>query len=198
MPVFRIGTGREKLPQELIAAGVLDKRQYDPSAGIIRSADGKLELNRKLETFRVVTPACETLILPAGRSGRGDFLAAENRIGRAVFAAIASDGKPLREADRILLLHLTDSQATKAKFSSPAMERLDSWGTTPFLAARGEAVLTFSPAAGRNYRLFAVDTAGKRLAELPLNRTETGGLSALLKVFNPFGSVFAYELEARP
>ena len=69
-------------------------------------------------------------------------------------------------------------------------------GEPPFLAARGEAVLTLRPAAGRQYRLHAVDTAGKRLAEIPLTPGGDGSLGCRIAVFNPFGAVFAYELEA--
>ena len=112
-----------------------------------------------------------------------------------MFAAAAADFLPLTESKRILLLHLTDSQATKAKFASPAMERLESWGTTPFLAARGEAELTLTPPPGASYRLHAVDTSGKRVAELPLKRRADGKLTVSLTVFRPSGAVFAYELE---
>lgn len=44
------------------------------------------------------------------------------------------------------------------------------------------------------YRLFAVNTAGKRLNEIPLVR-KNDGLGAILKVFQPSGAVFAYELQ---
>ena len=76
------------------------------------------------------------------------------------------------------------------------MEQLDGWGTTPFLAARGEAVLTLAPADGRNYRVYAVDTAGKRLGEVKTLRAKDGKLTLPLRVFQPFGTVLAYELEA--
>ncbi|PVY45494.1 glycoside hydrolase family 5 protein [Victivallis vadensis] len=166
--------------------------------GCFRTADGNVVFDSAAETFEAVTPQAEAFILPAGETGTGRFCRVGNHVGKAVVGVISVDSKPLRESGRMLVLHLTDSAATKMRYADQDHRKLEEWGTTPFLAARGEAVLTFSPAAGRNYRLFAVDTAGKRLAELPLNRTETGGLSALLKVFNPFGSVFAYELEARP
>mgnify|MGYP000237198982 FL=1 len=47
---------------------------------------------------------------------------------------------------------------------------------------------------GIQYRLFAVNTAGKRLNEIPLVR-KNDGLGAILKVFQPSGAVFAYELQ---
>ena len=62
------------------------------------------------------------------------------------------------------------------------------------IAARGEAEIMLNPEPGTQYRLFAVNTAGKRLNEIPLVR-KNGSLSAALKVFQPSGAVFAYELQ---
>ncbi len=196
LPVSSAAPGRKTLIQELIDAGHLEKGCYDAASGFYRSLGGAIELNRSKQTFRALSDVCEVLILPAGRKMSGAFLSAENKVGRAVLAAIAVDGKRLREADRILLLHLTDTQATKAKFASPEMEQLDGWGTTPFLAARGEAVVTLAPADGRDYRVYAVDTAGKRLGELKTVRAKEGKLTLPVRVFQPFGTVLAYELEA--
>ena len=195
VPVLKAGPQEHGVLEKLLKAGLLTSRQYDPGAGIFRSSGGEIEIDRKREMFRAVSPVCEVLILPAGRKGATPLMQVNNKTGRAVFAAAAADFLPLTESKRILLLHLTDSQATKAKFASPAMERLDSWGTTPFLAARGEAELTLTPPPGAVYRLHAVDTSGKRLAELPLKRRPDGSLTVSLTIFRPSGAVFAYELE---
>ncbi len=193
-PVFKVTGNEENLANRLTAAKILTPGQCDADREIYRSFDGKLELDRKGETFKAVSPGCEVLILPAGKEGRGDLLAVKNLRGRAVFAAIAADGKPLKTSARLLLLHLTDTQATKARFASAALEQLDQWGTTPFLAERGEAVLTLRPAAGKTPRLHAVDTAGKRLAEVPVTAAGDGVFTAPLSVFNRFGTVLAYEV----
>ena len=195
IPVLNAGPKDHGILEKLLKAGLLNSRQCNPADGIFRSSGGEIEIDRKRETFRAVSPACEVLILPAGKKGTTPFLQVNNKNGRAVFAAAAADFLPLTESKRILLLHLTDSQATKAKFASPAMERLESWGTTPFLAARGEAELTLTPPPGASYRLHAVDTSGKRVAELPLKRRADGKLTVSLTVFRPSGAVFAYELE---
>ncbi len=189
MPGLAIGVGSivgTETPRQNALPG---KEFYDPDNGIYRTVTGQIELNSKKETFRVLSPTCETLILPAGMSNAGSFLKVVNKIGRGVFSAISTDQKPLSESDRILILHLTNTLPTKMKFSSTTMECIESYGVTPFLAARGEAELTLSLKNGVNYKLYAVDTAGKRLAEIPmLNGTFKAS------VFNPFGSVMAYEL----
>lgn len=56
------------------------------------------------------------------------------------------------------------------------------------------AILAGMLQPGTQYRLFAVNTAGKRLNEIPLVR-KNDGLGAILKVFQPSGAVFAYELQ---
>lgn len=56
------------------------------------------------------------------------------------------------------------------------------------------AILAGMLLPGIQYRLFAVNTAGKRLNEIPLVR-KNDGLGAILKVFQPSGAVFVYELQ---
>ena len=134
-------------------------------------------------------------MLPEKKSGKAGLLSVENKTGHGVFGLISADGKALASSKRMLLLHLTDTQATKAKFSSPAMNLLMSWGVTPFLAARGEAKITISLDPAK-YTLYAVNTAGKRLSEVKFN-AKNGKISFNANVFNKFGQVFAYELTAK-
>jgi len=196
--VFNAAPDYEQLLNDILNAGMIPNDHYDPATGFFRSIGGELELNQSKESFQAVTDACEAFILPAGEKARGRFLAAESLLGRVVIAAISADAQPLRLAKRILLLHLTDTQATKAKFASPAMEQLDSWGEPPFLAARGEATITLLATTGRNYRLHAVNSAGKHLAEVPLIPGADGTLSFKAQVFTDAGQVFAYELKDLP
>ena len=194
LPVFDAAPGKDDLIVRIVRAGLIERKNFESENGIFRSLDGRIELNRKAQTFRAVSDVCEAFVLPAGRSGKGDFLSAKSLAGRGVIAAVSTDNRPLKETDRILLLHLTDSHRTKTRFASSDMKQLDSWGTPPYLAARGEAEITLSPEPGTQYRLFAVNTAGKRLNEIPLVR-KNDGLGAILKVFQPSGTVFAYELQ---
>ena len=122
-------------------------------------------MNRQKETFRAISPVCEVFVLPAKKSGSGSFLSVKNISGRGVIAALSAENAPLKSAKRVLLLHLTDSHRTNAKFSAPDMRQLENWGTLPYLAARGEAEITLKPQNGE-YQLFAVDSAGKTLGVL--------------------------------
>ena len=194
IPVFDAAPGKDNLIENIIKAGLLDRKAFDRKAQFTRSLDGSIEMNRQKETFRAVSPVCEVLVLPAEKSGKGSFLSVKNISGRGVIAALSAEKSPLKSAKRVLLLHLTDCHRTNAKFSAADMRQLENWGTFPYLAQRGEAEITLKPQNGE-YQLFAVDSAGKTLGEIPLKKQADGSFKATLRVFQPFGQVFAYELK---
>ena len=107
---------------------------------------------------------------------------------------MSADGRALTDSSRILLLHLTDSQGSGIRFGNNRMIRLERWGKTPLLAACGEAQIALKTTQGSTYALYAVDTAGERLAEVPLSRSASGALCFPARVFTPNGVIFAYEL----
>ena len=192
LPVFRADGSDSALLPRMRDSGLLKTEWFDLENKIFRAPTGQLTLDCSNGTFKAVTASCEALILPAGKKGKGNFIEIENHIGHAVFSVMSADGKPLAESGRLLLIHLTDSQASKTKFSRK-MTRLESWGTMPFLAARGEAEITLHAPSGTKYTLYSVDTAGNRLAELPARRTDAG-IRFPVNVFTEKGSVFLYEL----
>lgn len=153
---------------------------------------GQLELDTVRQTFRAKAPGVEVLILPAKLSGSAEVLTVRNHVGRGVFSLQSVDGRGLRESERMLFLHLTDSQATLLKFDNPLVQQYSSWGKPPHLAARGKAEITLALPDGR-YRLYSCDTGGRRLAEVPL-KCSNGNVSFEAKVFRPEGCVFVYEL----
>lgn len=196
LPVFSAASSEKKLLEAMTAAGVLKPGWYDPAGGIFRASNGQITLDSRRQTFQVTTPGCEVLILPAKMQGSASFLKVKNRVGRAVFSVMSMDKKTLAESGRMLLLHLTDSQASRVKFHNSRLTQMEQWGVMPFLAARGEAEIELAAAPG-NYTLYAVDTAGKRLREIPVSRTGSGALRFSVKVFSKQGAVFAYELLRR-
>ena len=139
----------------------------------------------------MLTPECEAFILPAGENWSGKFWQVKNQKGRGVFAALSRDRQPLAESRRILLFHLTDTQAFKAEFSSPKMTRIIRWGQVPHMAAAGSAEISLPGEKGME--LYALDTAGQRLASIPLT-FRNGRAFAKLNIFNPFGQTMLYEL----
>jgi hypothetical protein len=194
-PVFKAVKGKNQLISSMAAAGVIPKECYDAKTQTCKSFDGKIKLSKQHGTYAVSSDNCDAVVLPEKKSGSSGLLSVENKTGHAVFGLISADGRKLADSKRILLLHLTDTQASKAKFNSPKMTLLISWGVTPFLAARGEAKITVALDPSK-YTLYAVNTAGKRLAEVKFD-SKGGKISFNASVFNKFGQVFAYELAAK-
>ena len=194
-PVFKTIKGKTRLISEIAAAGLIPKDCYDEKSQTCKSLDGKITLSKQQGIYAVSSDNCDAIVLPAKKSGKAGLLAVENKTGHGVFGLVSADGRKLTDSKRILLLHLTDTQATKAKFGSPKMTLLINWGVTPFLAAKGEANITvdLDPA---KYVLYAVNTAGKRLGEVKFD-SKDGKISFKASVFNKFGQVFAYELAAK-
>jgi hypothetical protein len=181
------------LVQEAINAKVLNPELYDVKKEVFLAANKQIRLDARQKMFKVIAPNCEVLILPEKKKDHASFMEVENKTGRGVFAVLAHDNKDLKKSKRILLLHLTNALPTKMKFASKNMNRLESWGNTPFLAERGKAKVIFHPEAGAAYSLYAVNSTGKRVKNIPLQKNN-GKLSAMLNVFLKKDSVFAYEL----
>ena len=190
-PVLDARKERADYLAALKALHVVPDELIDPETGRFDAAGGQIFSNTRKLTFSVHTPVCEAFVLPAGEEGAGEFWSVKNLRGRGVFAALSRDGKPLAESRRILLFHLTDTQAFKAEFSSPGMNRILRWGELPHMAAAGEAEILLP--GGEGVELYALDTAGNRLEHVALsphgNRT-----AARLRVFNSFGQTMLYEL----
>lgn len=195
LPVFRADTQDRSLLAKLEKAGVLKPGSY--RNGACRAANGQVLLDSRRGLFRAVTPGCETLILPENAEETGSVLSVKNRTGRGVFAAISHDGRPLPQSGRILLLHLTDSQPEGIRFGNGKRTRLEEWGGPGYLAADGEAEITLKGLNAAEFRLYAVDTSGRRSAELPLRPAAKGGTAFTARVHSGAGAVFTYELIRR-
>lgn len=195
LPVFPVGGSCSSQLLETIArAGLISGKLFDVNQKRYRSVTGQIELDGRKGTFRVVSPGCEAVILPEKLAGQGDFLRVKNRVGRGVFAAISTTPLPLKESNRILLLHLTDTQVEKLKFANAAGTRLERFGKGRFLAERGEAEIECGVSPGAGFELYRIDTSGKRLGRVPFSRSGNGAIHFDAKVFSPDGAGFLYEL----
>lgn len=152
------------------------------------------------QTFSVATPRSEALVVPSEETAGGKRLSVEQLDRACTISAIALDGKALLEAERILLLHLTDVQVEGSEYlensnGSRLYRKIPPVGT--LLARRGQAdVLLRLPEA--RWRLYALNLSGRRMYELPFSQTE-----GVLKFHaDTFGRgtevVFAYELIREP
>ena len=161
-----------------------------------KSSTGQLFADLKNKLWKAVSPRSEAFILEEGAELAGDFVSAKSRKGGASVLVSAIDGKDLKESRRILILHITSVFNSQEKFFNSEMNIMLDRGhpikIAPTLARAGETEMSVnSPLKG--YKLYALDTDGSRLFEVPIEQSGEGS-AFRLSVHNKKGSVFAYEL----
>ncbi len=183
----------EKLIPELVRRKLLPASCFDAAGRVLSSPSGQLSLGLGDGTLRVAAPGAEVLALPPGKSLAGRRLTVKNLSADGLFAALPLDTADFATARRIVLMHLTNAQATGMKFANASLDRLESWGGAPFLVRRGEAEASFR-AEGSGWKLYALDSSGERVGEIPLRTGEDGVLEFRFETFRSAGPVCAYEL----
>ena len=188
LPVFKAD---KSLIPNLIAAGLLPEGCHDAASGRFTAPGGELEINHKAETFRAAAPGGEVLVTGKVRALDGNLLHVKASSGFSVFGLLPVDTAELRSAERLTLFHLTNTQATGMRFGNASLDRLENWGETPFLAKHGTASVVLNLPG--NWKIHALDTAGNRIGEVTVLKTEHG-FRVELDNFRFKGVVFAYEL----
>jgi hypothetical protein len=117
--------------------------------------------------------------------------------GRAAVWASSLDGKPLAQSTRLLLCHVTDVENTNMRYGAPDRRVLEEWGGLPHLVRRGAATVTLHRKPGERLEAWRLDTAGNRVAPLPV---EAKGDDYILQLGTkaPDGrATLYYEVQAR-
>lgn len=165
---------------------------YDGKRGIVVSSTGELRLDALRNTFLAVSPCSEAFIGPAGSRLEGAFASVKIDGAFASVAAASLDGEPLGDSGRILLLHLTDCQNSRMRYTDRSRGTLEVVGGLPLLLRRGRVHVALGLPGARKYRLFTLDSDGRRSGELPFE-VKNGKLEFTMD--NRDGA-FAYELTA--
>ena len=105
------------------------------------------------------------------------------------------DGRPLAESGRMLAVHLTDVQNTDTEIDGK-WKKLTKIGKLPLQARVGNAQVELD-VAGRNYAVWALDLAGRRVAPVPCEVAD-GKLRFVTRVDRTEGATFAYEIMTSP
>ncbi len=191
----RKGTIAEDTVAKLKEAGGLGGGELRVADGYAKSSTGQIECD-KTKGFKVVTPASEVFVMLGKGNCEGTVTAVANDDGPAVVAVTSLDGKPIAGSGRLLALHLTDVQDTKSKFADKDMKTLLAYGVLPHLVRKGTATLSLKGLGDGTPSAWAVDMAGKRIAEAPVTRV--GDAWTLpLATHRPDGSCMAYEIEVK-
>ena len=141
---------------------------------------GAVRIDRGRGAFSIVTPRTCGGFAESGRidawplsftiqpfaSVSPSSVLGESKTAPTTLWASSLDGAPLISSSRILLTHLTDVQGEGAKFADDTMTTLLAFGGRP-LVRRGSARVELRLAPCGDWRVFALDTAGRRIAEIP-------------------------------
>lgn len=175
----------------------IGKAKIDVENKFYRSSTGELELDGKNENWKAVSKRTESFLLKEGQSLTGEFASVKSKQSLASVFISSLDGVDLKDSKRILILHLTDVKNTLQKFGDKEMSLVLSWGKrasekTPTLVRAGKIDVTLQSSLD-GYKLYALETNGNRLFEVPINR-KNGVSNISLSIHNPKGSIIAYEL----
>ncbi|MBR0458168.1 MAG: hypothetical protein IJJ26_02925 [Victivallales bacterium] len=144
--------------------------------------------------LQVVTPTAESLLPKANTAQMdGDVLHVSQNTRAANFFLGALDKRPLRESRRMLLLYLTDLKNTGAEYGKG--NTLVNYGKPPVLVQKGTVQMTLN--LPKKPTLWEVDYRGRRLAKVPLEKTD-GGWRASIHSYRSPESFYAYEVTMEP
>ena len=109
------------------------------------------------ESGRIDAGALSFELLPEGESAP---------VPAAIWAS-SLDGAPLAESSRILLVHLADVQGRGARYADETRQVLIKWGAGTLVEASTAEVTLAVSGETRDFAVFALDAAGRRVAEVP-------------------------------
>ena len=160
--------------------------------GRISSMTGELVMDRGKNIFSAITPRSEAFILPEGKAVSGNVVSVRNQKGYGIFLISSRDGKDLNKSSRILLLHLTDVKNSGQVFSGKGFSHMLEWGKPPMLLRHGKAEIHLNLL--QTLKLYACDTTGKRLFEIPLKENRNGKKTFLADNYRGNQAILVYEL----
>ena len=159
------------------------------------STTGELVLDPEQGTFHVAAERSEALVLPEKKSFSGKRMRVRNGSAPAAFFLASADDRPLPESRRLLLMHLTDVKCDGQTFADrerTIQEKAGDPGKMLLRRNRAELFLKLP----REFRIFACDSSGKRLFELPVDgRERDGTVRLILDNGADDRSILLYELE---
>ncbi|MCK6491198.1 MAG: hypothetical protein L6R48_23350 [Planctomycetes bacterium] len=159
----------------------------DGAVGLLVADTGEVAWDHGRGRLLVDTPRTQGVAVTAPGAVALSGLSAEIAQGPATLSVSSLDGRPLRECTRALAVFATDV-VNSGMLVDERRRRLHSLGTLPLLVRGGSASVVLQ--AQRLRRAWAIDTAGRRLAEIPLVRegdqvrfelaTVRGGVASLM------------------
>lgn len=159
--------------------------------------DPPLQLDLKTGAAKIVTPRCETFLLPAEvHAANGSCVSIAGNQSVAVCFAGSLDGRPLPESDRVLALYLTDlkNTGTEVEHEPKDIVLVRKPGQLPLLVRQGKIEMAFRMKGRPLPHIWALKYDGSRSVRIEPRRTSDGFIFEAQAVTNAetFG---AFELD---
>lgn len=152
-----------------------------------------VRLHPQSNTMTLTSARTAGLVTNANGYAVAGLLSARVHGTRGVVWATAIDGRTLLSSRRLLVAHLTDVQNTGAVFRDVTRDTWVQYGSLPHLARVGSADIALRLPTSRNLRVYRLDMAGNRLAEVPA--TQRGGrVTFTATVASDNGATLYYEI----
>ena len=162
------------------------------NAPVSLAANPAIAFDRTVGSFRIDTPRTAGGFTPKGALAAGPISFDVGEVPATVWAS-SLDGKPIAQSARILVTHLTDVQADGNIYADKAKTTLLRWGSYPPVVRAGQAKVSLALNAPASYEVWALDTAGRRLAKLPAAVTDAR-LAFTADVKGSAGAQMLYEV----
>ena len=187
----------EQLVKLLRQRGILAaSNPTDPGKNVFQCETAEITIDGPRDRLTLDTPRTAGGFAPAGESIRtthGVQIAVQDTDATVWVSAL--DDQPITRSRRLLVTHLTDLQNTDIRYAERARQTLLDWGKLPHLVRAGKAEVRVQLNEPGVYRVWALSTSGKRLAEVASRKT--GGelaFTADVAGCGEQGAVLCYEI----
>ncbi len=159
------------------------------------TAPQPVEIDQNMGILKVSSARTQGVFAPTGTPVTAGGLTATLTGHRGALWVSSLDAKPITGSGRMLLTFVTDVQNSGIRFSGPDRDVLEDWGTVPHLARAGSAEVSITVNDPNRYKVYRLDMAGNRVAEVPASRTG-GKLGFTVSIGGTGGATLYHEIAA--
>jgi hypothetical protein len=164
-----------------------------PTGALPPAGDGAVTLDKESGTLILNTPCTSGGFTEKGAVDAGSLIFDVGGTAATVWVS-SLDGKPVASSAHLLLTHLTDVQNSGIRYAQQSRQTLLAWGSLPHLVRNGKAEIRLAVKPAKAYKVYALSTSGRRLAEVP-SRAVKGRLAFTASVdLLPATATMLYEI----
>lgn len=179
---------------QLINTGQLEQSSKQITQGIYTSQTGQIKLNANAGQMTVTTPRSVCVVMSdQGTVTAGDVTVKNQGHFGTVFVS-SLDEQTITQTERLLVMHLTDVANSGLTFANRLHTKLVDWGKQPHLIRKGKMLLTIQRNNPKQDRVWRVNMAGERLAEVPV-KILTNAIAFEINTHHADGNTMVYEIQ---